>query len=648
MTLGEWFTRWDANLQPIIVDRSTLATAGLGPRSRVMPPLPSPGQPGASRAVLRPLGLTVVPLGGSLLITTLSETPEHPGGPLERPETRNAWDLALRQASAWGSDVSERFQSVARWRGEATPKNAGPDDAWEREPLSGVWRTWRFAASDWPGPGASVHLIDQRAQGTAAATLGLAILGIAFIARNWPRRRRAIGLSLVVAVSLVVFARGGESAASLAGGAVLGAWAALLFWLGRRLPWPRSARTRRRDPGRRPGSTQERRLGGPVVRACWIIGLVLAVRAALGQSVETVRILALLPYEGVPDLNRQPDRAILRLGDYERLQAWAQSSAAPAVPTLTASTASQRVLWPNQGDVLVESAFTLGLRGGPSAAWSLPIENARDLSATLDGAPAPLGVDPGGLLGSIFVSGSGPHTLLVRRRVSVRPDEHGEVCVLPVNSVATARILVEGEAGGPAIEVPSARGGLEAKGKSVEGWLGPADRVERCAEPCPTPRVGPPWRRPSRASCSGMRSRPGTVCGRAWPCGTPRAPRSSGSRRSPASPSAPAPCRVAWTSIGKGPPRSRNGSPASNPRSPTGRPSPWNSGGPSPRWKGRDATPCSAPCRAWTHSRSAAPPECWPFAGRRTGRGGSRRGRGSSRSPMRRSSSSGVRSPMTR
>ncbi len=476
MTLGEWFTRWDANLQPIVVDRSTLAMAGLGPRTRVMPPLLSPGQPNASRAALRPLGLTVVSVGGSLLITTLGETPDRPGGPLERPETRTAWDHTLRQASAWGSDITDRFQSVGRWRGESTPKNVGSDEAWEREPLSGVWRTWRFVGSDWPGPNVSVDLIDERSQQAAAITLGLAIFGIGVISRNLSRRRRALSLALVVAIGVAVFARGVESTVPLAAGALLGAWASLLFWLGRRIPWPRPVAQRRRE--RRPGSTVQRRPGGSAVHACWIVGLVVAAGAAFGQAVDTTPILVLLPYEGTPDIERQPDRALMRLADYDRLQALAKSSAAPEVPSLTASSAIHRVVWRNEADAVVVTEFALRLQGGSSAVWRLPIENARDLSATVDGAPASIGVEPGGLMGNVFVTGVGPHTLRVRRRVSVRLDEQGMVCALPVNAVATARVRVEGEADDAAIDIPSARGRLDVEGANVEGWLGPTERLE--------------------------------------------------------------------------------------------------------------------------------------------------------------------------
>lgn len=477
MTLGEWLTRWDANRWPLVVDRMTLAGAGWGPRSRVMPPGLDTSRPGVAKAALAPLGLTVVPLGVSLLITTREEAPDRPGGPLERPEMRVAWERALRQASVWGSDVSDRFQSVTRWRGETTPKNSGGDEPSAREPLDAGWRTWRFAASGWPGPDAVVSLGDERTRATWASGLALALVGLAVVGRNWPIRGRAVAAALVFAAGFEALASGGELPSPLAAGAVLGASGAVLFWLGRSLPWPRPAAPRARAP--RAGSTVQRRPTGSTVRALWFVGLVgLSAPFALAQpGSDVVRILALLPYEGPPDLAREPDRVLVRLEDYERLRSLAAVEAPPK-PAVTASLARHRVTWNDTGPVVVESEYDLALRGGRSAPWRLPIEHARDLSAAIDGTPTPVAIRAGGREGEVFVSGAGRHRLVVRRSVTVRPDERGEGFVLPVNTVAAARVTVQSDASGSQIEVPSALGKIEAREDGVEGWLGPAAQLE--------------------------------------------------------------------------------------------------------------------------------------------------------------------------
>ncbi len=88
VTLGEWFTRWDSGPAPLVIDRVALASAGWGPKSRVVPPRFTAPRAGAAQATLRSLGLTVVPLGGTLLITARREAPHHAGeraGPVPGP-----------------------------------------------------------------------------------------------------------------------------------------------------------------------------------------------------------------------------------------------------------------------------------------------------------------------------------------------------------------------------------------------------------------------------------------------------------------------------------------------------------------------------------------------------------------------------------
>ncbi|MDR3636567.1 MAG: hypothetical protein P4L84_22385 [Isosphaeraceae bacterium] len=474
MTLGECLTRWDANRWPLVVDRMTLAASGWGPRSRVVPPGLDPSRPGVAKAALAPLGLTVVPVGVSLLITTREEAPDRPGGPLESRESRLAWERALRQASVWGSDLSDRFQSVTLWRGETTPKSVG-DDEWDREPFDAGWRTWRFVAAGWPGADAVLEFSDERARAVSASALALALVGLAVAFRNRPVRGRAVAVALVLGAGLEGLAVG-KGVAPLAAGAVLGGSGALLFWLGRSLPLPRVAATAGRMS--RLGSTVQRRASGSAVRAFWLIAVVgAAANCALAQSGGGLRILALLPYEGAPDLAREPDRVLVRLDDYERLRSLA-STRAPTPRAVTAAGAHHRVDWHAMGEALVESEYDLLVADGPSAPWRLPVDSARDLSAMLDGAPAPVAIRSAGRVGEVFVSGPGRHRLVLRRRVNVRPDERGVGFVLPINPVATARVTVTGDASVPPAEIPSARGRLETRGAGAEGLLGPADRLE--------------------------------------------------------------------------------------------------------------------------------------------------------------------------
>src|SRR5205085_3802770 len=102
---------------------------------------------------------SAVPLGGVILITSRAEAPDPAGGGLDRPELTDAWSQRLREAVALGRDASDRFQSVTRWRDEATP--LGPASAVMPQPPGKAIR--RFAAPGWPAQGTSIRLADAQA-----------------------------------------------------------------------------------------------------------------------------------------------------------------------------------------------------------------------------------------------------------------------------------------------------------------------------------------------------------------------------------------------------------------------------------------------------------------------------------------------------
>ena len=141
-TSGDWLTRLDAGRWPIVIDRLAIASAGWGPRSRIVPP-----RAAAATNSLQSLGLTVVPVGHALLMTT----PERvPADLANLPE----WSSAVRDAGAWGSDASDRFQTVTRWREDAMPRLAGSDpfDSTGPGPRRSVSRFYgRFRAGPRPG-----------------------------------------------------------------------------------------------------------------------------------------------------------------------------------------------------------------------------------------------------------------------------------------------------------------------------------------------------------------------------------------------------------------------------------------------------------------------------------------------------------------
>jgi hypothetical protein len=471
-TLGEWFTRWDGGAWPLVIDQMTLSSAGWGPKSRVVPPRVKTGQREAARASLRALGLTVVPVGGVLLITTTAEDPERPGGPLQEPGARIAWESALREASAWGTDPSDRFHSVAYWRGEITPKPLNPD---EREPVDEGWRIWRFAASGWPDPGASIALLDGRRRAAEGWTAGLAVVALGIAVRGLGRPRRVAGLTFLTLGSLLmVLATSGRP--SLVPLGVLGGSIAVLFlWLG--LALPRRTRGRFREP--RPSSSTRSRVVGARATLLVVLGIAAvttSARLARAQLESEGAFIALFPYEGVPDPARAPDRVVLRLDDYERLKALSERGREERTAGLAATTATHRVSWRDDRDVLVETDWDLDCES--PAAWRFPVEETRDVSASLDGDEVPVRIEPGGRVATVLVSGTGRHRLNVRRVATPRRSEVGESLSLPIPPMVSARLVVADSPEGRRIELPGARGRVEPRGTGAEATLGPVDRLD--------------------------------------------------------------------------------------------------------------------------------------------------------------------------
>ncbi len=488
VTLGEWFTRWDSGPFPLVIDRVALASAGWGPKSRVVPPKFTAPHPGAAQATLRPLGLTVLPLGGTLLITARREAPNDPGSEPGESPGHAEWEAAMVDAVAWGYDRSDRFQSVTSWRGEATPKVSIRGESTESEPLLEGWHYWRLAAPGWPGPGAAVHLIDEQRRAGWGWTAGLAIVLAGIAGRRAAARLRAAVLTLLLAVTILALALCPGRLALVAWGALAGVLGVALLWLGASVPglgrWrPRENRS----------SSSLRRLN-PGVTASSLLALVAAglapgavSRVAIAQRDGDPPIVALLPYDGAPDPDRRPDRVILRRQDAEHLQALAASARGSSSRPPRALSATHTITRRGDREIAVESAYLLGRDPGQAAMWTFPVEDSREITATLDDRPVPVQVETNGRTGSVVLDGPGSPgdpsrcLLLIRRIVGLRHDGSEETLALAINPMASAQVVVEDILPDrPHIEVPSARGRMERRDGAVgvAGLLGPANRLE--------------------------------------------------------------------------------------------------------------------------------------------------------------------------
>ena len=476
VTLLEWLTRWDAGPTPLVIDRMTLDFAGWGPRSRIIPSRNERSPEGAARAALRPLGLTVVPLGGALLVTTLAEAPDRSGGPLEQLGARAAWEQRVHEAIAWGADASDRFQSIAQWRSEATPKGWSSSESPETGLPSDGHRIFRFSAAEWPETGTYVRLVDEGRQVAWAWVSGLFVLVLGVGSRRVPVRARAIGLSIVLLAASLSALLGPPRVAVLAAAAAAGSVAVFFFWLGCSLPTLAGVRFLPRRP---PGSSWLR-ASGSAASAFALVGLALAAGAARLESapISPERpILALFPFDGPPDPARRPNRVVLRIDDYERLERLANPSPLRRPTEAVAIDASHHVAWAGERDLVVKSDFTLVCPEHSDATWEFPIDEARDIEATLDGANVLIQLRAGGKDAVVSLSGSGPHRLHVRRTFAARRTVRGESVAVSINPVASTRVVVSATPDRK-IELPTARGKVEERAAAVSANLGPTGKLE--------------------------------------------------------------------------------------------------------------------------------------------------------------------------
>ncbi len=477
--LGDLFTRWDAGRWPIVVDRAALEDAGCGPRTRALPLRVESPLPGATAlAWLRPLGLTVVPVGGVLLITTPAEVERGLWEGFDEEARDNAWAIVLRTAAGEGAGPSDRFQSVPRWLGESTPgpMPEGPNQD-GRRPASG-WTIQRFETLGWPDRHVAIQLIRRRTQTAWAWTIGLGVFALGIATRRLPAPTRLRGLSMLLFGAVLAASLASWVIADAAVGVVGGALATAAYWLGA------SLRPLRRSHDHTPSSavgstaTPARRSGAEAaLMLAALLSLVsLAVRGAqdVTSPMAEDRILAVFPDE--PD-TEQP-KVILLLSDYERLRVWAHPRQTHPETTLGASDAIHQMTLGDEGTAVVESRLELWSKGESPTSWNFPIGAGRDLSATLDGEDVPVRVEPGGQMASVPVSGSGTHTLLIRRTVPLPDQEAGDVFDVPVNAIPWARVKLDAAALGGQVTVPSARGMIERRDGQAEGLLGPADRLE--------------------------------------------------------------------------------------------------------------------------------------------------------------------------
>jgi hypothetical protein len=470
LTFAEWFSRWDSGSWPVVIDRVSLNSAGLGPRSPCVLSRVNAERGNVSLATLEQHGLAIVRFPGALIITTRSDVP--------RFEPRDRWEAAIVESLLWGSDRTDRFQTLPRWRVEAFPKtisNAG--DAAKGVRLSQGWSTWRFGAPAWPGTESFVYLIDVRARIISGWIIAALCLLAWFSCRRRLVSRRFLLLAGVMAGSLVINWVLPSRFASYSAAAFIAAFVALMLELGQRV----AQLTATGRTAARSGSSLARRIAGTAVGLA-LFGF-LQGGLASGQPpidlFDESPILALFPYEGSFDPTRPPRDVILRLADFTRLSRWASAGVSPTFRSVRAVSALHRVLRRSAAEIVVDSEFELVAVGQAPFRWRVPVRSARDIEATLDGQQVPIAIEPDGESGTLAISRAGKHRLLIHRSAAARTEAGFETLSLPVNALPSAHLVVDPPPFDQQRAHESSTGASRLQaGQSLSARLGPADRID--------------------------------------------------------------------------------------------------------------------------------------------------------------------------
>jgi hypothetical protein len=481
LTFAECFTRWDSGQSPLIIDRLAMSDTGHGPMSRCLPVRGGAEGQGASRRTLEQYGLRLVAVDAGLVITSRSEA--------ARPGAAQSWELPVGEAVLWGADRSDRFQSVPRWRGEATPKLAARGELVGRpRPVPG-WLAWRFSADSWPDTTAAIGFTDER----SGFFWGWTATALVVLALGWQPRPKArgtiiaaIAVSLLPALFHVCFP---EHFVSVSAGLFAGGLTVLLLRLGSGIAWPIGQDRGRERSAFKTAVAPGGRLVRSGLRASLIlVAVVLARQArAWAPSDQEPPIPVLLPYDGVYVPGQNPKQVLLRQSDYERLKKLSQPELKQPAGEILLTAATHRIFWPGDHEAVLQSDLELRALGTTATVWRVPIKGIHEISATLDGRPAPVMIEEEGQQASIPIPGPGRFRIHFRGSKTAINDGTSESIDFPVNPMPTARLVVDRPP--RPIRFVSVRGGTRTQAdQSIAAELGPTNRVElRWGDPEPSP-----------------------------------------------------------------------------------------------------------------------------------------------------------------
>jgi hypothetical protein len=484
ISFGEWFTRWDSGLRPVVIDRLSLDLTGLGPKSPcVLTGIANRDRSDISLATLRRNGLALVKLRDALLVTTEDKARDF--------EMDDRAGEAVVETLIWGSDRTDRLQTVARWRGEPSPRSsiAAGEAITERSRVVPGWSNWRFSGADWPAETASIRIVDRRASTVSAWFVAAMVLCFYLRCRGWLVRWRAVVLLSVLAAGALLAGLAPARWESYPAAIVIAGVVAIVLEI--------SAGQRSRLPARRPtgqGSGEMLAVrAGILITGGLFAGLLAAnfrTAWASGSPDRASAILALFPDEGPAfDPTKPAQNVILRLSDFNRLERLARdaSQLAPAPSAVRALSASHRIVRENARNIRVESEYELIAPGRSPGTWELPVSSTRDIEVSLDEKPQAISVQPGGATAVLEIPPASRHVLRVRRTASAKAEVNSQVLRIPINAMPLARVIVEPAQDGAGEAELAAGGRVERRAdQTLLVRLGPAGQLE-----IRWPRIGP-------------------------------------------------------------------------------------------------------------------------------------------------------------
>ena len=179
--------------------------------------------------------------------------------------------------------------------------------------------------------------------------------------------------------------------------------------------------------------------------------------------------------------------------DYQRLKKLSQPELKQPAGEILLTAATHRISWPGDHEAVLQSDLELRRTLGTTATvWRVPIKGIHEISATLDGRPAPVMIEEEGQQAAIPIPGPGRFRIHFRGSKSAIKDGTSESIDFPINPMPSASLVVDRPP--RPIRFLSVRGGTRTQAdQSIAAELGPTNRVElRWGDPelSPAPASG--------------------------------------------------------------------------------------------------------------------------------------------------------------